>query len=123
MRRRLAILCLCFAWFCANGALWDTVQAFAWVRMVQEYSRVMPLARAIQITFDGSAPCGICNLVAGAKRQAPEQEVLRSQDRVLLACVVPERIILGPPPFAWPESDDAIGLVRETDVPVPPPRC
>jgi len=123
VRRGFAILCLSFAWFCANGALWDAVQAFAWVRMIQEYSQFMPLARAIQITFDGSAPCDICNLVTEAKQQESGQDVVRSENRVLLACVVPERIVLSPPPFSWPEGEDAVGIVREIEVPVPPPRC
>lgn len=123
MRRGFAIICLSFAWFCANGALWDAVQAFAWVKMVREYSQFMPLARAIKITFDGSAPCDICNLVTEAKQQAPEEDALRNPDRVLLACVVPGPIVLSPPRLTWTGSEDAIGRFRELEVPVPPPRC
>jgi hypothetical protein len=123
VRRAFAILSLSFAWFCANGALWDAVQVFAWARMVHDYSQFMPLARAIKITFDGSAPCDICRAVTTATQQEHEGDFSRSETRVLLACVVPERIVLNPPPFSWPEAEDAIGLVREIEVPVPPPRC
>lgn len=123
VRRAFAIGCLSLAWICANGALWDAVQVFAWVRMVHDYSQFMPLSRAIKITFDGSAPCEICRVVTSAQQQESEQDVARSESRVLLAIVVPERIVLSPPPFSWPAGEDAVGLVREIEVPVPPPRC
>lgn len=124
MRRHLSILSLCLGWLCANGALWDAVQVFAWGKMVHDYSRFMTVAQAVKITFDGSAPCEICVVVDEAKHsQPPDQQVERSHERVLLACQVPEKILLTVPEFAWPGVVDDIGLTRTEPVPVPPPRC
>lgn len=123
MRRQLSILSLCLAWLCANGALWDAVQVFAWGRMVHDYSRFMTLAQAVEITFDGSAPCELCHAVDAAKQSAPDQQVERSHEKVLLACVVPEKFLLKLPEPAWPGGADATGLTRTDPVPVPPPRC
>ena len=36
MRKNLAITSLLFAWLCANGALLDAVQVFAWGKMFAE---------------------------------------------------------------------------------------
>ncbi|MBP6505999.1 MAG: hypothetical protein KA257_00410 [Opitutaceae bacterium] len=123
MRRVIAISTLCLAWLCANGALWDVVQVFAWGKMVHDYSQVMPLAQAITKTFDGSAPCEICSVVDDAKQSQPAQQVERSQEKILLACQVPEEFFVIVPDFAWPGGVDAAGLIRTERVPVPPPRC
>lgn len=124
MRRGIAICSLCLAWLCANGALWDAVQVFAWVKMVNDYSRFMPFSKAVEITFDGSAPCEICHVVAKATKETPgERQIAPERERIVLACVVPEKIVLDVPQFPWPEGEDMIGLVCDPDVPVPPPRC
>ena len=123
VRRTLQVLTLCLAWLCANGALWDVVQVFAWGKMVHDYSQVMPLAQAITKTFDGSAPCEICTVVDDAKQSQPAQQVERSQEKILLACQVPEEFFVIAPDFAWPGGVDAAGLIRTERVPVPPPRC
>ncbi len=123
MRRYCSILSLGLAWLCANGALWDAVQTFAWVKMVHDYSRFMPLAKAVQITFDGSAPCEICSFVDEVKQGPPAQQAERSQERVLLACLPPENILLPVPAVTWPGVADDTGLTRTDPVPVPPPRC
>ena len=123
MRRTVSILSLCLAWLCANGALWDAVQVFAWGKMVHDYSRFMTVGQAIEITFDGSAPCELCAAVDEAKQGQTDQQVERSHERVLLACQAPEKILLTVPPTAWPGVADATGLTRTEPVPVPPPRC
>ena len=123
MRRRLSLLSLCLAWLCANGALWDAVQTFTWVKMVHDYSRFMTLAQAVEITFDGSAPCELCAVVEEATQGQPAQQIERSHERVLLACQTPEKVLLTVPEFEWPGVADDIGLTRTEPVPVPPPRC
>lgn len=124
MRRTLSILSLSLAWLCANGALWDAVQVFAWGKMVHEYSRFMTVAQAVEITFDGSAPCEICVVVDDARQsQPPEQQVERSHERVLLAIQASEKVVLTIPERVWPGIVPEHGLSRTEPVPVPPPRC
>lgn len=123
MRRTLSITAIALAWLCANGALWNCVQVFAWGKMLHDYARIMPLEQAIEKTFDGSAPCEICTIVQDVQQKQPAPTVERSSDKILLACQTPERVILSIPEFAWPGAVDRTGLLRTEPVPVPPPRA
>ncbi len=80
VRRTLSTTCLLLAWLCANGAVWNVVQAVAWAKMFSEYSQVMPVAAALELTFDGSAPCEMCTLAQSnqdaARRQLPTEAAL-----------------------------------------------
>ena len=67
MRRHVSVAFLLFAWLCANGSLWNVVQVVAWAKMFHDYARVMPAARALQVTFDGTKPCDICCAVQKAQ--------------------------------------------------------
>ncbi|MCF7760993.1 MAG: hypothetical protein K9M98_10875 [Cephaloticoccus sp.] len=123
MRRTLAIIALFSAWLCANGALWNCVQVVAWGKMVHDYSRIMPLTQAVEKTFDGSAPCEICAIVDDVQQQKPAQQVAeRSNERVLLACEVPEKFLVSVPDYSWPDAVNCTGLERTDPVPVRPPR-
>ena len=46
VQRRFAITSLIFAWICANGAVWDAVQVFAWARMFAGYAHTLPVRAA-----------------------------------------------------------------------------
>jgi hypothetical protein len=63
MRRLSALFVLC-AWLLASGAHWDFVQGFAWGRMIATYSKTMPLAEAVRLTFTADNLCGVCTFVA-----------------------------------------------------------
>ena len=123
MRRTFQLLTLAFAWLCANGALWDAVQVFAWAKMVHDNTRIMSLSQAIVKTFDGSAPCEICTVVDDVKQGQPTPQVERSQEKVLLACQAPEQFLVTVPEFTWPGVLADAGPTRTEPVPVPPPRC
>ncbi len=125
MRRRLVIVSLCFAWICANGALWDAVQVFAWARMFAGYAQTMNFADAACETLDPTKPCEICLTVAKAKeterRQVP-QAVERSAEKLVLACEPPAKIFLQPSARAWREAPPRVAASHIESVPVPPPR-
>lgn len=128
MRRKVSLVCLLFAWLCANGAIWNAVQVVAWARMFEQNVRMMPVTRALQVTFDGSAPCALCHISEKARDaerdQLPRDAALGdAMDKVLLLADDAPGIVLVPPADAWPETADAIGLSRVDAVPVPPPRA
>jgi hypothetical protein len=68
--RRLSALLLLSAWLLASGAQWDLLQSFAWGRMIANYSRTMPVAEAVRLTFTPDNLCGMCSFVAVAKTRA-----------------------------------------------------
>ena len=126
MRRPLAITALCLAWLCANGTVWNVVQVVAWANMFHDYSQVMPVAQALQITFDGSAPCELCHFTekaqAAARDQLPREVALSGAEKVLLATEATAVLVLAAPAFAWPGVVPDAGPARTDPVPVPPPR-
>ncbi len=126
MRRRISIIALCLAWLCANGAIWNVVQVVAWVRMFSDYSQVMPVAQALRITFDGSAPCALCHFTEkaqdAAREQLPRETALNGDGKILLATESATVFVLAAPDFAWPGGVGDAGLIRTETVPVPPPR-
>jgi hypothetical protein len=126
VRRRLSFAALCLAWLCANGAIWNAVQVVAWAKMIKDYSRVMPIERAIRVTFDGTAPCNLCLMTEHARdasrEQLPKEAALGAADKLLLAFQPAAIFVLTPPAPAWPGLGDLTGLYRADPVPVPPPR-
>ena len=79
MRRFSALFVLC-AWLLASGAQWDLVQGFAWTRMVVNYSRTMPLAQAVRLTFTPENLCGVCEFVAAHRTRADADTRSASSD-------------------------------------------
>ena len=126
VQRTIAIASLIFAWICANGAVWDAVQVFAWARMFADYAHTLPVGTALRETFDPGKPCAICLAVAKAKeaeqKQAP-RPLERSTAKLVLACETQEKIQIVPLPRAWPAVPDRTGAIRSEPVPVPPPRA
>ena len=126
MRRRLSFAALVLAWLCANGAIWNVVQVVAWAKMINDYSRVMPMTRAIRITFDGSAPCTLCVMTAqardAAREQLPQEAALGATEKLLLSFQPTPVFVLTAPEAAWPGIGDVTGLMRTDPVPLPPPR-
>ncbi len=126
MRRKLSLVCLLLAWFCANGVVWNVVQVVGWAKMIHDYSEVMPVARAIEVTFSGEAPCRFCHLSRtaedAAQQQLPHDVLGANAEKILLiADCVPAPLVLAPE-VSWPGVADAAGLTRTDAVPVPPPR-
>ncbi|HWA25323.1 MAG TPA: hypothetical protein VG734_06665 [Lacunisphaera sp.] len=126
MRRKLSVACLLLAWLCANGAVWNVVQAVGWARMFRDYSRVMPAAQALKVTFDGSAACKFCEMAEEGREASRETQspasVGNASDKILLIAESVPAPVLVAPELSWPGVADDAGLTRTESVPVPPPR-
>lgn len=125
MRKNLSIASLLLAWLCANGAVWDLVQVFAWGRMFAANVETMSATAALRATFDPVRRCQLCLKVARAKDTAQKQAPLpsgRAADELLLACEAPAKIIFAHNPGDWPRALASAAPVRTERVPVPPPR-
>jgi hypothetical protein len=125
LRRHVSIAALLLAWLCANGALWDAVQVFAWAKMFRDYSRVMPMAQALALTFDASKPCELCTLAQGgqdATREGQSAAALGDHGKLVLVSLAATPMLLAVQEESWPGLDHEAGLTRTDAVPVPPPR-
>lgn len=126
MRKNLAITSLLFAWLCANGALLDAVQVFAWGKMFSENLQTMRVATALRATFDPARACNLCVSVATARdtaeRQRPASVERSSADKLVLALHAPAHPIFVSPASDWPETLASVPPSRTEPVPLPPPR-
>jgi len=126
VRRHFSVACLLLAWLCANGAVWNVVQVVGWTKMLRDNSRVMTLAQALEVTFDGSTACKFCHLAEqgqDASRDAqPSTAPDASADKILLIAECVPAPVLFAPGNSWPGATDASGRLRTEAVPVPPPR-
>ena len=127
MRRHVSAACLLLAWLFTNGAVWNVVQVVGWARMLHDYSQVMPVAQALQITFDGSAPCELCRISQQAqdadRDQLPRDAALGGgMEKLLLLSESVPAIVVTAPELAWPGATNDAGLTRTKAVPVRPPR-
>lgn len=126
MHRKFAISSLLFAWLCANGALLDGVQVFAWAKMFAGYTQTMSVSAALRETFDPAKRCEMCVGVANAKDTARKQlpsSVERSAEKIVLALQPTPVLIVPSNATAWPEVLALAGVTRSESVPVPPPRA
>ena len=127
MRKKFSITCLLFAWLCANGALLDAVQVFAWGKMFSDNTRTMDVAAALRATFDPAKACELCVSVATAKdtaaRELPATVERASAEKLLLALHTPARPVFLLPSADWPETLASVAPSRTEAVPVPPPRA
>lgn len=125
VRKPLPSLALLFAWLCANGALLDVVQVFAWAKMFSGYAESMSVSTALRKTFDPSQRCELCLGVAAARESTQDQvpqTVEHTAEKLLLTLHRPVKVVLTPPAVDWPPAHASAAPTRREDVPVPPPR-
>lgn len=123
--RILPTASLIFAWLCANGALWDAAQVFAWGKMFAGYAETMPVASALRETFDPAKPCDLCVGVATAKQAAQTQVPADNEGghaKFVLALHLVESPAFAAAPAGWDALESSGGPVRIDPVPIRPPR-
>ena len=88
--RRLTHLIVLVAFLFSCGGQWAAFQVIAWGNMIREYSEMVPLAQAVQMTFSGQYPCAICKAIA--ERKSAEQQkaltLLKAEKKFPLPVVV-----------------------------------
>jgi hypothetical protein len=67
--RRLTLFVVLVAFTFSCGGQWPVLQCVAWANMLREYSEMVPLTQAIQMTFSGQYPCPICKAIAEKKQE------------------------------------------------------
>jgi hypothetical protein len=124
--KKSAITFLLFAWICANGALLDVVQVFAWGKMFSGYAKTMSVAASLNETFDPAKPCEMCIGVATAKEDLGQKKIPANLEQnsaqLVLAFHAASPFVLVNVPEAWPAERGCAAPTRSEIVPVPPPR-
>lgn len=120
--RRLTHLIVLVAFTFSCGGHWTLFQGIAWANMIREYSKMVPLTQAVQMTFSGQYPCHICKAIAD-KKSAEQQKALAIEkyDKKYFPPAVPRPSIRTASPMVYFETTRT--LFFRSDAPsIPPPR-
>ena len=74
MSSRLARLVVFFAAVQILGGHWLALQSVAWIGMIANYARGEALVVALEKTFDGAHPCGLCKVVKSGREQEQKEQ-------------------------------------------------
>lgn len=108
------------------GGHWFGLQVVAWSGMLINYSSEVGLVEAVDQTFDGQHPCGLCVAIKTAQEETPELPAtvnLRPLTAVLLSADIQERFRNGlPKGVDFPLPTDENAEARSIRPASPPPR-
>jgi hypothetical protein len=106
----------------ATGGHWALLQSVAWLGMTVEFSEREPLTAALQKTFDGLHPCGLCKFVEKGRQAEKQQQIQKHDVKLELFCERAESY----PDTALPYLAPPFSPFHVTDhlisPPTPPPR-
>jgi hypothetical protein len=101
------------------------VQVFAWGKMIASYSRIMPIHRAVELTFTPGNLCEICKVVSDAKAKEDPSSVVsfKTPESPVLLCEKPVLVVEAPIPAVSRIAEPSWAPGRERAAPpLPPPR-
>ena len=75
--KRIGRIIVLFAAVQILGGHWAALQSVAWIGMLAEYARGENLISAIEKTFDGAHPCGLCKVVKTGRDEEQKQQVVK----------------------------------------------
>lgn len=120
--RRLTHFIVLVAFVFSCGGQWAAFQVIAWGNMIREYSEMVPLAQAVQMTFSGEYPCAICKAIAERKsaEQQKELALLKAEKKFPLPIIV----MIAPPTVDDVAYIEPVFVFssRVESPPTPPPR-
>ena len=121
--RRLTHLIVLVAFVFSCGGQWAAFQVIAWGNMICEYSQMVPLSTAVEMTFSGQYPCPICKAIAERKSAEQQKDVTFAKyDKKFPLPVVAELPHLKNADIAYPTFTVLFSSRVETP-PTPPPRA
>jgi hypothetical protein len=102
---------------------WFALQSVAWLTMAVQFARTDPLDVALEKTFGGSHPCGLCKTVEAGRKSEQKRPVLKAEAK-LEFCFNRQAVTVQAPPLeAQSILDlDSFPVSRTEAPPTPPPR-
>jgi hypothetical protein len=73
--RRLTHIIVLGAFVFSCGGQWYALQGVAWIKMIHDYSQMVPFTEAVGMTLSGKYPCPICKEIA-EKKSSEQQKSL-----------------------------------------------
>jgi len=122
--RRLTHFIVLAAFIFSCGGQWYALQCIAWVKMISDYSQMVPLTEAVSMTFSGQYPCAICKALA--EKPTPDNDKSLAFEKyekkqIASSVVVPS---IFPQVVSISYLDQSVFLCTRNDAPpIPPPRA
>jgi len=120
--RRFTHLIVLAAFVFSCGGQWGVLQGLAWANMIREYSQMVPLTRAVEMTFSGEYPCPICKALA--ERKSSEQQKALTIEKYEKKFPLPVVVALAKPDVSdFTYREIRIDFSSRVEAPpTPPPR-
>jgi hypothetical protein len=120
--RRLTHIIVLAAFVFSCGGQWYVLQCVAWVKMLHDYSQMVPFTEAVGMTFSGKYPCEICKAIAEKKQS--ENEKICSLEKYEKKFFPPVTVALALPNAAPLHYAGYLSSLqtRTEPPPTPPPR-
>jgi len=77
VKKQFGQFLIAFTLITAIGGHWALLQSVAWVGMLANNARHGSLSEAIEKTFDGNHPCGLCKVVSAGKKAEQKQTIVK----------------------------------------------
>ena len=125
MPRRLSLIALFAAWFCASGAMLDIVQVFAWAKMFAGYAQTESVGQAAVEAMDPGKPCQLCLAVRRAREESNRDasaSLPAAAEKLVLAFQEEVPAVFSRETIAWTDAVIRTPSSWARPVPVPPPR-
>ncbi len=120
--RRLTHIIVLAAFVFSCGGQWYVLQTIAWVKMLHDYSQMVPFTEAVGMTFSGQYPCPICKAIA--EKQKSENDKIFSfekYDKFFFPQAGGALARSGYTPVSFVKYQDSFHF-RADPPPTPPPR-
>ena len=122
MHRKFGQLVVVFALIFSIGGHWVLLQSVAWVGMFAKNVRTCSVTEALEKTFDGQHPCGLCKVVEAGKKSEQKQPLTKLEVKIDFWLEPVTCLLVAPPAgvHARPHAD--LFSSRTETPPTPPPR-
>ncbi len=82
MFHRFGLILTILSVFALGGGHWAVFQGIAWTGMLMKFSQETSIVTAVQKTFSGEAPCGMCKTIAEKRSEENNSPVTISQHKL-----------------------------------------
>jgi hypothetical protein len=113
---------LIVALFGSCGGHWLVLQSVAWGAMLMNYSERASFSVAVEKTFDGQHPCGLCQQIEKGKKSEQKQDVKVEIAKLTLFHQRAPSTVFNHRDFTSQQLIDSHSESRPQVPPVPPPR-
>lgn len=106
----------------ATGSHWFFLQSIAWVGMAVTFSQTEPIAIAIEKTFSGEHPCGLCQVVDAGRKAEKKTEFQKPGTKLDFFCERVTGLIEDRAPFVRPLAPHHFWASYLDSPALPPPK-